>query len=57
MGTLIVLLSGLNFFLIVFMGAVVYSIVLYLIGGFGEQEKELLNRLIFDPMRNKMSVK
>ncbi|MBA4312070.1 MAG: hypothetical protein C0417_05530 [Chlorobiaceae bacterium] len=57
MGILLVLLSGLNFFLIVFMGAVVYLIVLYLIGGFGEQEKELLNRLIFDPMRNKMSAK
>jgi O-antigen/teichoic acid export membrane protein len=57
MGILLVLLSGLNFFLIVLLGSVVYLVVLYLIGGFGEQEKELLNRLIFNPMRDKMSTK
>ncbi|MBI5020630.1 MAG: flippase [Ignavibacteriales bacterium] len=53
MGTLLVLLSGLNFFLIVLLGAVSYLIVLYFIGGFGEQEMELAAKLFRIPLQNK----
>jgi O-antigen/teichoic acid export membrane protein len=46
MGAAIFLLRDLNLFMLVGLGATLYSVVLYLLKGLGEQEMSIINRLI-----------